>query len=74
MKMARIDSPYLTAHEAVSYLKLGSLSALYRLIKQHRLPHCRRGRLLLFHKNEIDIWLRGFNNEIEMMRAMKRTG
>jgi len=72
MRMAKIDSPYLTAKEAVEYLKLGSLNALYRLVNQHRLPTCRRGRLYLFDKREIDIWLHGFSSEIEMVRAKRR--
>jgi len=67
-----VESPYLTAKEAVEYLKLGSLNALYRLVNQHRLPTCRRGRLYLFDKREIDIWLHGFNSEIEMVRAKRR--
>lgn len=67
-----VDSPYLTAREAVEYLKLGSLNALYRLVNQHRLPTCRRGRLYLFDRREIDIWLHGFTSEIEMVRARRR--
>jgi excisionase family DNA binding protein len=67
-----VESPYLTAKEAVEYLKLGSLNALYRLVNQHRLPTCRRGRLYLFDKREIDIWLHGFTSEIEMVRAKRR--
>lgn len=67
-----VDSPYLTAKEAVEYLKLGSLNSLYRLVNQHRLPTCRRGRLYLFDKREIDVWLHGFSSEIEMVRAARR--
>ena len=70
--MATVESPYLTAKEAVEYLKLGSLNSLYRLVNQHRLPTCRRGRLYLFDKREIDIWLHGFTSEIEMVRARRR--
>jgi excisionase family DNA binding protein len=70
--MATVESPYLTAKEAVEYLKLGSLNALYRLVNQHRLPTCRRGRLYLFDKREIDIWLHGFSSELEMVRAARR--
>jgi len=70
--MATVESPYLTAKEAVEYLKLGSLNSLYRLVNQHRLPTGRRGRLYLFDKREIDIWLHGFTSEIEMVRAKRR--
>jgi excisionase family DNA binding protein len=69
---ATIASPYLTAREAMAYLKLESSSALYRLVREHRLPTCRRGRLYLFDSREIDAWLRGFTSEIEMRRALKR--
>jgi excisionase family DNA binding protein len=65
------DSPYLTAKEAVVYLRLGSLSALYRLITDHRLPHGRRGGLYLFDKREIDAWVKGFGSAIEMTRFRK---
>lgn len=65
-------SPYLTAREAMSYLKVESQSALYRLIREHRLPFCRRGRQYLFDQRELDAWLRGFTSEIEMVRARKR--
>lgn len=67
-----IESPYLTATEAMAYLKLESSSSLYRLVKQHRLPFCRRGRLYLFDRRELDAWLRGFNSEIELVRAAGR--
>ena len=65
-------TPYLTAREAMTYLKLESSSALYRLVREHRLPFCRRGRLYLFDQRELDAWLRGFNSEIEMVRASRR--
>ena len=34
MPMAKMESPYLTAREAMAYLKLDSQSALYRLVKR----------------------------------------
>lgn len=52
-----IDSPHLTAHEAVEYLRLGSLSALYRLVREHRLPFGRAGKHYRFHKQHLDRWL-----------------
>lgn len=67
-----MDSPYLTAREAMAYLRVESQSVLYRLVKQHKLPFCRRGRLYLFDRRELDVWLRGFNSEIEMARARRR--
>ena len=41
-------TPYLTAREAMTYLRLNSQSALYRLVNQHRLPTLRRDRLYMF--------------------------
>lgn len=52
-----IDTPHLTAHEAVQYLRLPSLRALYRAIKEHRLPYGRIGRSYRFHKLHLDRWL-----------------
>lgn len=70
-------SPYLTAAEAIAYLKLGSSSALYRLVREHRLPCCRRGRIYLFDTREVDAWLRQYGSAIERARAerqLKATG
>ena len=65
-------TPYLTAREAMAYLKVNTHAGLYRLIREHRLPFCRRGRQYLFHRDELDAWLRGFSSEIEMARSRKR--
>lgn len=70
-------SPYLTAAEAITYLRLGSASALYRLVREHRLPCCRRGRLYLFDMREVDAWAHGHSSAIERARVerqMKRAG
>lgn len=67
MSNREVQSPYLTAAEAVIYLRLGSLSALYRLVREHRLPHGRRGRLHLFDKRDLDAWIRG-TTAIELLR------
>jgi len=67
-----MTSPYLTAEEAIAYLKLGSQSALYRLIREHRLPCGRRGRLYLFDTREIDAWVHGHQSAIEWARAQRK--
>lgn len=72
MRMAKIDSPYLTAREAMAYLKVGSSSALYRLIREHRMPFCRMGRLYRFDQRELDAWAHGHGSVIEMLRADRR--
>ncbi len=67
-----VESPYLTAREAMAYLKLESQSALYRLVNQHRLPACRRGRLYLFDRREVDAWLHGHGSALERLRVERR--
>lgn len=58
MKAPRqIDSPYLNAADAVTYLRLGSLQALYRLVTEHQLPFGRRGRIYIFDTRKIDRWI-----------------
>jgi excisionase family DNA binding protein len=71
--MREVESPYLDAKEAVAYLRLGSLSALYRLIDEHRLPHGRLGRHYRFDKRELDAFVRGFGSAIEMARFTKKS-
>jgi excisionase family DNA binding protein len=68
---APVVSPYLTAREAIAYLKLGSRSALQRLIVQHRLPYCRRGGMLLFDTRELDAWLHGHGSALDWVRARR---
>lgn len=67
-------SPYITAAEAIAYLRLGSQSALYRLVREHEMPHCRRGRLYLFDTRELDAWVRGHGSAIEFIRAQRKAG
>ena len=64
--------PYLTAAEAIAYLKLGSQSALYRLIREHGLPFCRVGRLYRFDRAEVDAWAHGHRSSIEWARAQRQ--
>jgi len=66
-----VESPYLTAQEAVVYLRLNTLSSLYRLIEEHKLPAGRRGRLYLFDTRELDAWVKGFPSALELARAKK---
>jgi excisionase family DNA binding protein len=69
------QSPYLTSEEAIVYLRLdrlsSPLSALYRLVKEHQLPHGRRGGLYLFDTRELDAWIKGFGSALDMARARK---
>ncbi len=67
----QIVSPYITADGAVAYLALGSKSALYRHIRENRLPTCRIGRHLRFDVRELDAWIRGFDSALEQTRSLK---
>lgn len=62
-------SPYLTSREALVYLRLNSLSSLYRHIRENRLPVLRAGADLRFDTRELDAWLR---NELHLLPS-KRT-
>jgi len=54
-----IETPYLTSEQAVAYLGLPSVGALYHHIRENRLPVRRIGRSLRFDKRELDQWLAG---------------
>lgn len=43
--------------DAIAYLGIGSLSALYRLIREHRLPFGRIGRQYRFRRDHLDQWV-----------------
>lgn len=73
MTDARSASPYLTSQEAVTYLRLGSLSALYRLMREHRLPYGRIGKRLRFDRRELDAFVAGYESAVEQTRAARRT-
>lgn len=66
-------SPYLDAAEAVVYLRLKSVAALYWLVREQHLPTCRRGRLYLFDSREVDAWTHGHGSSVEWKRATKRS-
>jgi len=72
-----IESPYLNTREAIVYLRLEDhddpQSAIYRLIREHQLPHGRRGGVYLFDKRELDAWVKGFGSALELVRATRRT-
>ena len=67
-----MTSPYLTARETIAYLRIGSQSAFYRLIREHGLPFCRVGRLYRFDRRELEAWMRGFGSALEQLRQERR--
>src|SRR4030095_6050390 len=72
-----VSSPYLSAREAIVYLRLDDQkdprSALYRLIRDHQLPHGRMGGRYLFDRRELDAWVMGFGSSLERARADRRS-
>lgn len=56
-QIAPIDSPWLTAEEAIGYLRLGSRTALTRAMHENRLPYHRLGTRLRFYRPELDAWI-----------------
>lgn len=56
-----LDTPYLTSDECSSYLRFPSIRAFYKFIESPRgqaFPRLYRGRVLLFDKRLVDLWLR----------------
>ena len=72
MRMLTIESPYLTTREAMAYLKLTNQWAIYRLIREHRMPFCRVGGAYRFDRRELDAWTHGHASAIDQIRALKR--
>lgn len=70
--MNDVPSPYLTAHEAIAYLRLPSQSALYKHIRERNLPYCRIGRHYRFDRRELDAWVRGYDSALERVRSDRR--
>lgn len=68
-----VQSPYLTSKEAVAYLRLGSLSALYSHMRENKLPYVRVGRHLRFDTRELDAWMRGFGSALERRRDERQS-
>ncbi|MGB7220759.1 MAG: helix-turn-helix domain-containing protein [Vicinamibacterales bacterium] len=48
---------WITPQEALRHLGLGSLSALYRLLREQRLPYGRMGKRYRFRRADLDQWL-----------------
>lgn len=58
---------WIDSAQAIAYLQLGSTCALYRLIREHRLPHGRRGGLYRFRRADLDAWVLG--NQLANQRS-----
>lgn len=55
----RLNQDWLDATEAAEYLRLRSVRALYDHVRRGRVPAHRLGRLLRFHRLELDALLGG---------------
>lgn len=60
---------WLTPKDAIVYLGLGSKQALYRLIRDHRLPYGRIGRRYRFSKRRLDLWVESKGGIVSVSRA-----
>src|SRR5207237_3204058 len=54
---APVVSPWIDVKGAMAYLGLESESAVYRLVREHRLPHGRVGRAYRFDTRALDRWI-----------------
>jgi excisionase family DNA binding protein len=55
----RDRTPYLTSQQAIAFLELPSLGALYWHIKENRLPYGRVGGRYRFRQVELEAWVAG---------------
>ena len=49
-------TPWMTIEEVAGYLSV-SVGTVRNWVSQKYIPHARRGRVVRFHKSEIDRWL-----------------
>jgi excisionase family DNA binding protein len=54
-----ISSPWLAPPQAVKYLEMPSLKALYQAVRRGQIPVHRLGRRMRFHRTELDQLLLG---------------
>jgi len=47
-------SPYFRSDEAAEYLRFPNLKAFQEWSRRHRIPCCRRGRVLLYERRVLD--------------------
>lgn len=52
-----MDSPYLTMKEAAEYLRMNE-EVLRRYAVEGRIPHGKTGKKYVFHKDELDSWVK----------------
>jgi excisionase family DNA binding protein len=57
MNSPPVRPEWLTPAQAIAHLQIGSLSALYRLVREHRLPYGRIGKHYRFRRDHLDRWI-----------------
>ena len=62
---------WIGPREAIEHLGLGSRTALYRLIAEHRLPFGRVGRQYRFRRDHLDQW--AVRRGVEAIAAVSQT-
>lgn len=74
---SEIGGFYLDSREALTYLRLRSLSALYNHIHRNALPYARVGGTYRFDTRELDVWMRkhrGVGSSVATITARRRLG
>jgi excisionase family DNA binding protein len=57
-EVPNVDGPWLRAEGAAAYLGL-AVGSVRNMAWSKRLPCCKRGRVVRFHRDDLDRWLRG---------------
>jgi len=51
-----VNSPWLTVEQLADYLSVSS-GTIRNWVSQKYIPHIKKGRIVRFHRNQIDAWL-----------------
>ena len=57
MSNAQIESPYLTAEEAATYLRFPTVHWFRVAVRRYGIPHLRRGRRMFFTTQSLDEYM-----------------
>jgi hypothetical protein len=65
-----VESPYIDAQTAADHLLYKSVKCLYKAVVPLKIPVHRRGRSLLFVREELDRWLAG-ERTVDLLRTAR---
>lgn len=68
-----IGSPWLTPPDAARYVGV-ALGTMRNWTSGGRIPYVRRGRVVRYHRDELDAWLRGGECHLQGTSASRRSG